>query len=84
MLAWPTKTGGVSEDIAARGVIPMVMAIDDVLDRNFEAIGEFGLQPLREFRNARVTENDPLRGDQEHGAVVVVDCRVHATTNRLY
>ena len=36
------ESGGVSKDVAARGMVPVVMAIDDVLDGNFETAGEFG------------------------------------------
>src|ERR1044072_8149195 len=64
-------------------MVPMVMTVDDVLDRNFETAGEFCLKPSREVRIDRVAENDALRGDQKHRAMVVVDRGVDAATDLL-
>ena len=75
------KPGGFSEDIPTRGVVPVVVAVDYVSDRDPEAVVEFLLQPRREISIDRVRKDNALLGDQKNGAVVVVQGPVDATGN---
>jgi hypothetical protein len=53
------EPGRVSEDLTARRMVPMVMAIDHILDRNLETAGEFRLEPSREISVDRVPRTMP-------------------------
>ena len=61
----------------------MVVAVDDVFDRNLEACGELPLEPFREVRVDGVREDDAFLRNQEYGAVIVVGRCINVTVDAL-
>ena len=66
------ELGGVGEDDATRGVVPVLVRVQDITDGYLEACGVLGLQPPREVAVDRIRHDDALRRHQEDGVVVVV------------
>ena len=66
------ELGGVGEDDAARGVIPVLVRVEDVADRHLEPGRDLRLEPPREVAVDRVAHDDALGRHQEHRVVVVV------------
>ena len=64
----------VGENIAAGGMIPVIVTVNDVADGNVEASVEFLLQPLRHPGTDGVGQNDAFGRDQKHGPVIVHCC----------
>jgi hypothetical protein len=63
---------GVGIGFGAAGVVAIVMAIDDDLDRLSKALGELALKPFARLPVDGIDEEDAVRGDQEDAVVVVV------------
>ncbi len=61
----------VREHTAARGVIPVVMSVDDVPNGNVETCVELILEPDREVRGERIGDDDAIRRDEEDGAMEI-------------
>jgi hypothetical protein len=62
----------VAINLAARGVILMVMAVDHVLDGHVEALGDFILQPGRRGRVDRIGGDDAVGRDEKDADVEAV------------
>ena len=66
------KLGGVGPGDAARGVIPVLVGVENVADGDFKPARDFALEPPREVAVDRVAHDDPVGRHQEDCVVVVV------------
>ena len=70
------ESGGVRIHRAARRVVPMRVAVDDISDGHIEPLSEDTFEPSRHLGADWFDENDPLGSDHEHRQVVVHPCEI--------
>ncbi len=63
---------GIGEHLAAGAVIPMIVAVDQVLDRLFVPFCELSFEPLRRGGIDGIGNDDPFRSDEKNRVMKVV------------
>ena len=78
------KPSSVCKNLSPRSMIPMVVAVDNILNRNFKPYLKLPLKPCRKLKTQRIRQDNSVLCYQKYSAMIVSGCPVHAPINVGY